>query len=77
MAEINADLVYEVLKQVQQDISQIREQGRETNMSLNAVRNHLVALQQDVGNIYAVLGRLDARGDRIERRLELTDAPQL
>ncbi len=77
MAEINADLVYEVLKQVQQDISQIREQGRETNMSLNAVRNHLVALQQDVGNIYAVLGRLDARVDRIERRLELTDAPQL
>ena len=77
MAEISADLVYEILKQVQQDIARIKDNGHETNASLNAMRTHLTALQQDVGNIYAVLGRLDARVDRIERRLELTDAPQL
>jgi hypothetical protein len=77
MAEISAELVYEVLEQVQHDISQIKEQGCETNAALNALRGHLVALQQDVGNVYGILGRLDARVDRIERRLELTDAPSL
>mgnify|MGYP000945126953 CR=1 FL=1 len=77
MAEISAELVYEVLKQVQHDIAQIKDQGRETNAAINAVRGHIVALQQDVGNIYGILGRLDARVDRIERRLELTDAPSL
>ena len=77
MAEISAELVYEVLKQVQHDIAQIKEQARETNASINAIRSHMIALQQDVGNIYGVLGRLDARVDRIDRRLELTDVPSL
>ncbi len=77
MADISADLVYEVLKQVQHDIAQFKEQSRETNLAFNAVRGHLVALQQDVGNIYGVLARLDERLEHIEKRLELTDAPSL
>ncbi len=77
MAEISADLVYEVLKAVQNDIAQIKGEVRDVKLELNAVRGHLISIQQDVHNIYGVLGRHDLHLERIERRLELGDAPTL
>ncbi|QUS40838.1 hypothetical protein RPMA_19830 [Tardiphaga alba] len=77
MAEISADLVYEVLKAVQNDISQIKHEMRDANGATNAMRGHQISMQQDVHNIYSILTRYDARLERIERRLELSDAPTL
>jgi len=77
MAEVSADLVYEVLKAVQNDISQIKGEVRDVKLELNAVRGHLISIQQDVHNIYSVLGRHDLRLERIDSRLELSDAPTL
>ncbi|MCC6889114.1 MAG: hypothetical protein IT536_11330 [Hyphomicrobiales bacterium] len=74
MAEITNELMYEVLKQVQQDTVALREGQRETRESLVAIRTHMVALQQDVSNIYTILVRHEQRLDRIERRLELAEA---
>jgi septal ring factor EnvC (AmiA/AmiB activator) len=73
MAEVTNELMFEVLKQVQSDVAGIKETLRETNASLNAVRIHMVGLQQDISNIYTALTRHDARLDRIERRLDIVE----
>jgi hypothetical protein len=73
MAEIDSELMYEVLKKIQSDISELKDGQRETNARLNAVGTHLTGLQQDISNIYAILTRHDSRLDRIERRLEIVE----
>jgi hypothetical protein len=73
MAEVTQELMYEILKQIQSDIRGLREGQREHNTALNALRTHMVALQQDVQNLYSIAVRQDARLDRIERRLEISE----
>ena len=74
MAEVSSELVYEVLKAIQRDLSDFKQGQAEINGALVAMRTHLVGLHQDVGNIYATMGRIETRLDRIERRLEITEA---
>jgi peptidoglycan hydrolase CwlO-like protein len=71
MAAVTNELIYEVLKQVQSDIAELKQGQREINARLNALTTHMVGLQQD----YATLTRQDARLERIERRLELSETP--
>jgi hypothetical protein len=75
MAEVTNELIYEVLKQVQSDIAAPKESLRESNAALNAIRIHMVAMQQDIQNIYTMLTRHETRLDRIERRLEISEVP--
>jgi septal ring factor EnvC (AmiA/AmiB activator) len=75
MAAVTNELIYEVLKQVQSDIAEPKQGQREINARLNALTAHMVGLQQDISNIYATLTRQDARLERIERRLELSETP--
>jgi hypothetical protein len=67
--------MYEVLKQLQGDIAAVKDGQREHNSAFNAIRIHMVAMHQDIQNIYATLGRHETRLDRIERRLEIAEAP--
>jgi len=67
--------MYELLKQLQGDMAALKEGQREHNSALNAVRIHMVAMHQDIQNVYAMLGRHETRLDRIERRLEIAEAP--
>jgi chromosome segregation ATPase len=73
MAEVTNDLMYEILKQIQADTSSLKLGQAELKAEMQAVRGHLIAMQQDIHNIYASIGRLDTRVDRIERRLELVE----
>jgi septal ring factor EnvC (AmiA/AmiB activator) len=73
MAEVTLELIYEILKQIQSDMMGLRDGQREHTAALNALRTHIVALQQDVSNIYAVLVRHENRLDRIERRLNIAE----
>jgi hypothetical protein len=75
MAEVTSELIYEVLKKMQSDVAALKEGQRETNSALNAIRIHMVAMQQDIQNVYVALTRHDTRLDRIERRLEIAEAP--
>jgi septal ring factor EnvC (AmiA/AmiB activator) len=75
MAEVTQELMYEVLNQIQSDMAGLKDGQREHTAALNAVRTYMVALQQDVSNIYAILVRHENRLDRIERRLEISEAP--
>jgi chromosome segregation ATPase len=73
MADTTNELMYEILKQLQADMAGVKDALRENNAALNAIRIHMVGLQQDTQNIYATLTRHDARLDRIERRLEIAE----
>jgi tetrahydromethanopterin S-methyltransferase subunit G len=77
MAEVSNELILEVLKQVQQRLDRVDNKVDELKSEMNALRGHMISLQQDTHNIYGMLGRHDGRLERIERRLELSDAPNL
>jgi septal ring factor EnvC (AmiA/AmiB activator) len=80
MAEISADLVYEVLKSVQHGISQIKGEMGEikhrmaaSQISQNAVRQEIVGVHTELAGIHATLIRHGHQLDHIERRLDLND----
>ena len=82
MADVSNELIYEVLKAVQDRVRLNDEKvdvviGRLASIQqqLAAVRADSAAIHIDVGNIYHSLGKLDARVERIERRLELSSEP--
>jgi len=75
MAEVTNELIYEVLKQLQDRMSSFDRKLDEVKSELQAVRIHSVAVQHDVQNIYAISARHDARLERIERRLEISEVP--
>jgi hypothetical protein len=71
MADVTMDLMFEVLKSVQKDVADVKLSNNEIKAELQAVRTHLIGMQQDTHNIYATLARHELRLDRIDRRLEL------
>ena len=73
MTEVTNELMYEVLKQIPERLGAIERRLDEVKSEIQAVRIHSLAMQQDIQNIYAILGRHDARLDRIERRLEIAE----
>ncbi|MCJ2070952.1 hypothetical protein MKK75_19515 [Methylobacterium sp. J-030] len=82
MAEVSNDLIYEVLKAMQTRLGTVDEGLREVRgelkgmrISLQAQQVQMNAVQTDVGNLYEAFGALDSRLARIERRLDITDAP--
>ena len=74
MADVTNELMFEDLKSMQRDLSDVKNGIGELKIELNAVRGHMISLQQDVHNIYGVLARHDARLERIESRLELSES---
>jgi phage shock protein A len=73
MAEVSAELVYDVLTQLQDRMARFEAKMDEVKAELQALRSHSMAIQQDTSNIYTMLGRHDDRLDRIERRLEIAE----
>jgi chromosome segregation ATPase len=75
MAEVTNELIYDVLKQVQDRVGSLDRKMDEMRAELQALRTHSMAVQQDINNIYGVLSRHDNRLERIERRLQIAEAP--
>jgi hypothetical protein len=75
MAEVTSDMILEILKALQRDSGEVKGNIGDIKAELDAIRGHLISLQQDVHNVYGILGRHDLHLERIERRLELNDAP--
>ena len=73
MAEVTNELIYAVLQKVQEEQSAMRHDLRDVKGELTAIRTYIYAVHQDIGNIYATLGRHEMRPERIERRLELRE----
>ncbi|WP_342150910.1 hypothetical protein [Methylorubrum sp. SB2] len=82
MAEVNNELIYEVLKAMQARLGNIEEGVREVRGELQGVRGNqraqqlqLNAVQTDIANLYEAYGAIDSRLSRIERRLDIIDVP--
>ncbi len=73
MADVTNELMYELMKRVQADISDIKLGQRELKSEVNAMRGAMISLHQDMHNIHTALARHDLRLDRIETRLELRE----
>ena len=84
MAEVTAELIFEVLKsvrarlaQVDGKIDELKQEMQASRTSQNGIRQEITSVFQEVSGIHATLVRHEGRLDRIERRLELSDAPNL
>jgi septal ring factor EnvC (AmiA/AmiB activator) len=84
MAGVTAELLFEVLKSVQARVAQVdgkidelKQQTQASRTSQNGIRQEITSVFQEVSGIHATLVRHEGRLDRIERRLELNDAPTL
>jgi chromosome segregation ATPase len=66
-------LMFEVLEQVRDRQVGMDLKIDELKGEMQAFRGRMVALQQDIHNIYTTLARHELRLDRIERRLELVE----
>ena len=73
MADITNDLIYELLKKMQMDLSNPKFEMSSVKSELGNIRDTMIVIQRDVNNIYATLGRHETRLDRIENRLELRE----
>jgi hypothetical protein len=73
MPEVTNELIYEVLKNVQDRLGSVDCRLEEMKGEMTAMRLHSLAMQPDIQNIYTILIRHDGRLDRIERRLEITE----
>ena len=77
MAQVSTELLYEVLKSIQTRLAGVDGKIDELKHDLQAMLSHMIGVQQEISGIHATLVRHELRLDRIERRLELTDAPSL
>ena len=75
MAEVSNDLIYEVLRNLQDRMSRFEQTQSEMKTELQAMRGHMLAQQTDTSNLYSVSARQELRLERIERRLDLVDEP--
>lgn len=73
MAGITNDLIYDVLKSLRLDMSEVKGDVRAIKGELQAIRGHVSAIALDVSTLYQVAGRHDERLERIETRLGLLD----
>ena len=65
MAEMSSDLIDEILKSIRGDIARLDQKTDELKAEMQAFRGHMISLQQDVHNIYAILARHDSRLERM------------
>ena len=75
MAHVTNELIYEVLKNMQQRLDRIENRLGDITEELVGVRLHMHAVQGDVNSIFTRLGTLEARVDRIEKRLDIVNEP--
>lgn len=73
MAHVTNELMYEVLKSIQQQTQRMDLTLGEVKLELQAIRGHQLAMQQDISVIYSRLGSIEQRVDRIDRRLGLLE----
>ena len=74
MADGSNELMFEVLKWLQNNQFNMQETLTEVKNELRAIRGHMVATQTDVANLYSGQAKIELRLERIDKRLELTDA---
>lgn len=82
MAEVTNELIYEILKSMQGRLSNIDDKLVAIDGRLDSLTSQVRGLAMemngghgDIANIYKILGRLDQRVTRIEKRLDIIEEP--
>jgi DNA anti-recombination protein RmuC len=75
MTIVTNELIFRALKQIGQEFGALDWKMQDINGQIKALGLHSEAMRQDVQNIDRMLARQEARLDRIERRLEITQVP--
>lgn len=82
MADVTLELMLEVLKplqarfaQVDGKIDELKQEIQASRTSQNGIRQEITSVFQEISGVRATLVRHEGRLDRIERRLELNEAP--
>ncbi len=80
MAEVTAELMYEVLKSLQARLAQVdgkidelKQEMQASRTSQNGIRQEITSVFQEISGIHATLVRHEGRLDRIEQRLQLSE----
>ncbi|NLS05167.1 hypothetical protein HGP14_17620 [Rhizobium sp. P32RR-XVIII] len=73
MAEVTQDLMYELLKKLNQRFDKVDHAIGELRADNMTLRNQLHVLQGDVNNLRATFGHIEHHLDCIENRLELRE----
>jgi hypothetical protein len=69
----NEDLILEILKRVQADVSETRRRMESFEMRLLALEDHMRGFLTSLAGVHSDLLQLNGRVDRIERRLGLVE----
>jgi hypothetical protein len=75
VAEVTNELMYGLMIEIREQLGRVSDGMSGLEQELISVDLHLVATQNDIANICAVLGRQEAQLERIERRLGLVEVP--
>ncbi len=74
MTQITNELIYEVLKQLQSGLSEIKTTQADQNRQLIRIREDINGLRGDDLRRETMQAQMDTRLQRIENRLNLSDA---
>ncbi len=74
MAEVTNELLYEVLKQLQTDISEVKKTLSDHGFQLIRIREEINTLRGDDLRRESIQAQMDHRLERIERRIGLVEA---
>lgn len=74
MTDQTENLILEILKRMQGDMSEMKADIGDLRLRMTATEEHLATLVMSTAGINHRLDRVSDRVERIERRLELTDA---
>ena len=84
MADVTAELMFEAMKSIQARLAQVdgkidelKQEMQASRTSQNGIRQEITSVFQEISGVHTTLVRHEGRRDRIERRLELCDAPHL
>lgn len=84
MADVTPELMFEVLKSVKARLAQVdgkldelKQEMQASRTSQNGIRQEITSVFEEISGVHKTLIRHEDRLDRIERRLELHDAPTL
>ncbi|MGN6496322.1 MAG: hypothetical protein ACTHK5_03145 [Tsuneonella sp.] len=73
MTDDRADLMLEILKQIQVDVTSVKREITLQAIRMTAIEEHQRALMTSAHGIYSEISELKARVDRIEQRIGLQD----
>jgi septal ring factor EnvC (AmiA/AmiB activator) len=84
MADVTPELMFEVLKSVQARLTQVdgkldelKQEMQASRTAQNGIRQEITSVFEEISGVHKTLIRHEDRLDRIERRLELHDAPSI